>query len=200
MDSRLSKVFQNVDHVFTQEQTNKLVYCRNEDMKLTVKVDAMLALINNDPVKYKDLEKIIIEDTLAFIKAERSSIIGIALFNKMVYVDQGPYAVGFLEYTKVAEYASIHVDEYCAWVNMYRDKMKSFVMPILSQFLGNALVRSELKTLQAQRYDIAKQNFRDMGKPAPEGTVKELAAKYGKSISEIRRMKAEGRLGELTQE
>ncbi|QXN68699.1 hypothetical protein [Pseudomonas phage PA7] len=200
MDSRLSKVFQNVDHVFTQEQTNKLVYCRNEDMKLTVKVDAMLALINNDPVKYKDLEKIIIEDTLAFIKAERSSIIGIALFNKMVYVDQGPDAVGFLEYTKVAEYASIHVDEYCAWVNMYRDKMKSFVMPILTQFLGNALVRSELKTLQAQRYDIAKQNFRDMGKPAPEGTVKELAAKYGKSISEIRRMKAEGRLGELTQE
>ncbi|MFO5854845.1 hypothetical protein, partial [Klebsiella pneumoniae] len=66
MDSRLSRVFQNVDHVFTQEQTNELVNRRNEDMLLTVQVDDMLALIHNDHVKYRDLVKIIIEDTIAF--------------------------------------------------------------------------------------------------------------------------------------
>ncbi|MFO5890468.1 hypothetical protein ACLBSJ_32120 [Klebsiella pneumoniae] len=51
MDSRLSRVFQNVDHVFTQEQTNELVNRRNEDMLLTVQVDDMLALIHNGHVK-----------------------------------------------------------------------------------------------------------------------------------------------------
>ncbi|AAL82914.1 hypothetical protein FOPPYZMZ_CDS0032 [Pseudomonas phage 9Ps-7B] len=135
MDSRLSRVFQNVDHVFTQEQTNELVNRRNEDMLLTVQVDDMLALIHNDHVKYRDLVKIIIEDTIAFIKAERLSLIGIGLFNKMVYVDQGPDAVGFLEYIKVAEYTSTHVDESNAWVNMYRNKIKTFMLPILSQLL-----------------------------------------------------------------
>ncbi|USL86601.1 hypothetical protein CDGHABPJ_00143 [Pseudomonas phage OMKO1] len=135
MDSRLSRVFQNVDYVFTQEQTNELVNRRNEDMLLTVKVDDMLALIHNDHVKYKDLEKIIIEDTIAFIKAERLSLIGVGLFNKMVYIDQGPDAVGFLEYIKVAEYTSTHVDESNAWVNMYRNKIKTFMLPILSQLL-----------------------------------------------------------------
>lgn len=34
--------------------------------------------------------------------------------------------------------------------------------------------------------------------PAPEGTVKELAARYGKSLSEIRRLKAAGELHTLT--
>ncbi|WWV94314.1 hypothetical protein KEN51_CDS0024 [Pseudomonas phage vB_Pae10145-KEN51] len=200
MDSRLSKVFQNVDHVFTQEQTNELVNRRNEDMMLTVKVDAMLALIKNDAVKFKDLETLIINDAIDFITAERASDIALGLFNKMVYQDVGPDAVGLLEYAKAAEYMCTHVDESCAWVNTYRDKLKSFMVTFTSQCIGNALVRSELKTLQHQRYNIAKQNFRDMNKPVPEGTVKELAKMYGKSISEIRRMKAEGRLGELTQE
>lgn len=43
----------------------------------------------------------------------------------------------------------------------------------------------------------AKTDFKAMNKPAPEGTVKELAAKYGVSLSEIRRRKQEGTLHEL---
>lgn len=46
--------------------------------------------------------------------------------------------------------------------------------------------------------DKAKRDsFNSQHKPAPEGTVKELAAKYGKSLGEIRRLKAEGLLHTL---
>jgi hypothetical protein len=40
--------------------------------------------------------------------------------------------------------------------------------------------------------------FNSQHQPAPEGTVKELAARYGKSIGEIRKLKAEGLLHTLT--
>jgi hypothetical protein len=44
----------------------------------------------------------------------------------------------------------------------------------------------------------SRQQFNSQHLPAPEGTVKELAAKYGKSLSEIRKLKAEGLLHTLT--
>ena len=40
-------------------------------------------------------------------------------------------------------------------------------------------------------------SFNSQHQPAPEGTVKELAAKYGKSIGEIRKLKAAGELHTL---
>ena len=46
----------------------------------------------------------------------------------------------------------------------------------------------------------SRQQFNSQHQPAPEGTVKELAAKYGKSIGEIRRLKAEGLLHTLNQQ
>lgn len=42
------------------------------------------------------------------------------------------------------------------------------------------------------------QDFKKMNQPAPEGTVSEIAEKYGISKSEVRRLKKEGRLQELT--
>lgn len=45
----------------------------------------------------------------------------------------------------------------------------------------------------------AVRNFRDMSKPAPEGTVDELATRYGVSKSAIRTLKREGRLHELAE-
>lgn len=42
--------------------------------------------------------------------------------------------------------------------------------------------------------------FNSQHKPAPEGTVKELAAKYNRSIGEIRKLKAAGELHTLVQE
>jgi hypothetical protein len=52
--------------------------------------------------------------------------------------------------------------------------------------------------LEAERIAIqAKERFRAMSKPAPEGTVRELAEKYGVSIGQVRKLKAENRLHEL---
>lgn len=42
------------------------------------------------------------------------------------------------------------------------------------------------------------QEFKKMNQPAPEGTVGEIAEKYGISKSEVRRLKKEGRLHEIT--
>jgi len=50
-------------------------------------------------------------------------------------------------------------------------------------------IQSEIKTRTA---------FNSMHKPDPEGTVKEISEKYGVSLSEVRRLKREGKLSELT--
>ena len=64
--------------------------------------------------------------------------------------------------------------------------------------LNRALLEEEKRFL-AEAAEKAKTAFKAMHSQAPEGSVKELAAKYNKSISEIRRMKAEGRLHELSE-
>ena len=52
---------------------------------------------------------------------------------------------------------------------------------------------------QKQQAAQVSANFKAQHAPAPEGTVKELAAKYGKSLSEIRRLKNEGLLHTLAE-
>jgi hypothetical protein len=54
-------------------------------------------------------------------------------------------------------------------------------------------MQREVKKREAE----VRANFNSQHKPAPEGTVKELAAKYNKSLSEIRRLKAAGELHTL---
>ena len=52
-----------------------------------------------------------------------------------------------------------------------------------------------------ERAEKAKRDsFNSQHAQAPEGSVKELAAKYGKSIGEIRKLKAAGQLHTLTQQ
>lgn len=53
--------------------------------------------------------------------------------------------------------------------------------------------REEEERKEKQKRD----SFNSQHKPAPEGTVKELATKYGKSIGEIRKLKAAGELHTL---
>lgn len=79
------------------------------------------------------------------------------------------------------------------------ERMKQFWRNRLERALTHEARQEELRMRREHEAKVAKVSaaFKDMNKPAPEGTVKELAAKYGKSISEIRRMKAEGRLSEL---
>lgn len=68
--------------------------------------------------------------------------------------------------------------------------------PMRSLFMDEGFRRRD-RGHESQALSKAKANFKSMHKPAPEGTVKELAAKYGVSLSEIRRRKQEGTLHEL---
>ncbi|WP_338923991.1 hypothetical protein V0M98_37895 (plasmid) [Pseudomonas silesiensis] len=57
--------------------------------------------------------------------------------------------------------------------------------------------RDRLQQEAKQREAQTRSAFNAQHKPAPEGTVKELAQKYNKSLSEIRRLKAAGELHTL---
>jgi len=60
-------------------------------------------------------------------------------------------------------------------------------------------LRADQKRAEQKKAEQREQ-FLSQHKPAPEGTVKELAAKYGKSLSEIRKLKAAGLLHTLDQQ
>ncbi len=103
------------------------------------------------------------------------------------------------------------------WAQEAVTKQAEFLMPFIDQetmeqitalmrvpnkptVLGMRDWRNSLKAdlRRAEEKKVERRNqFNSQHKPAPEGTVKELAAKYGKSLSEIRRLKAEGLLHTL---
>lgn len=64
---------------------------------------------------------------------------------------------------------------------------------------ASSILASDPGHIASVKKQEAANNFRAMNNPAPEGTVAELAAKYGKSKSEIRRLKASGLLHTLEQ-
>lgn len=57
----------------------------------------------------------------------------------------------------------------------------------------------EQKAEAARMTKQVNERFQAMSTPAPEGTVRELAEKYGVSIGHVRKLKAENRLHELIQ-
>jgi hypothetical protein len=76
--------------------------------------------------------------------------------------------------------------------------LKNWLRSILQQ-----AINEESRMIEAQM----RQNFQDLvaqqkeaSKPHAQGTVAELAAKFGVSKSEIRRLKADGKLDEFIQE
>lgn len=92
---------------------------------------------------------------------------------------------------------------------MLTDEVANRVLNNLKLYIRNTVqgvVNEEARRLEhEQRLEadrIAKQvkeRFRAMSQPAPEGTVRELAEKFGVSIGYVRKLKAENRLHELTQ-
>jgi hypothetical protein len=81
------------------------------------------------------------------------------------------------------------------------ERMKNIFRNLLKNAI-NAAAREEAQAevrRQKQAFNEMKNKFNAMHKPAPEGTIRELAAKYNKSIGEICRLKAEGRLHELVE-
>lgn len=61
------------------------------------------------------------------------------------------------------------------------------------------ILASDPNHIAAIKQQEAANSFRSMNKPASEGTVAELAEKYGKSKSEIRRLKAANLLHTLAE-
>ena len=64
---------------------------------------------------------------------------------------------------------------------------------------GFEMFEARQKRVEAQ-LKSQRDQFNTQHAPAPEGTVKELAAKYGKSLGEIRKLKAAGLLHTLTEQ
>uniref|UniRef100_A0AB39CDP7 Uncharacterized protein n=1 Tax=Pseudomonas phage HRDY3 TaxID=3236930 RepID=A0AB39CDP7_9VIRU len=117
------------------------------------------------------------------------------------------------------EFATSLLDEAKDWAMEAVKKRVDQIMPFLDQatmeqmlqlmrvpnkptVLGMQDWRESLRADQkrAERKALEqRQQFNSQHAPAPEGTVKELAARYGKSIGEIRKLKAEGLLHTLAQ-
>lgn len=110
-------------------------------------------------------------------------------------------ALYFSENKKFAETEEEIMNEQMdAWLK----EAKSRIMNIVS--IG---IRIETRRDEQRQYHQDKQAkkqqeintrtaFNSMHKPDPEGTVKEISEKYGVSLGEVRRLKREGRLSELT--
>lgn len=81
------------------------------------------------------------------------------------------------------------------------ERLKNFLkLSVQSAF--NQLAREDARNEKREKLQQAhntRQNFNKMHKPAPEGTVDELAKKYGVSKSHVRNLKRENRLHELTE-
>ena len=92
---------------------------------------------------------------------------------------------------------------------MLSDEVANRVLTNLKLYIRNTVqgvVNEEARRLEREQRlqaehiaQQAKERFRAMSKPAPEGTVRELAEKYGLSIGQVRKLKAENRLHELTE-
>lgn len=60
--------------------------------------------------------------------------------------------------------------------------------------------RRSRKSAQQLQFEKTATQFRAMNQPAPEGTVAEMAERYGLSKTQVRLLKRENRLHELTQQ
>lgn len=80
------------------------------------------------------------------------------------------------------------------------DKLKNTLRDIINRAINNISSLEKEKALREAKvaFNNAANNFKSMSKPAPEGTVDELAKKHNVSKSHIRMLKRENRLHELT--
>lgn len=106
------------------------------------------------------------------------------------------------------------------WAQEHRIKQAEALMPFINpemmQMMAALMRQPEKPTIMKMqdwrdtvRADVKRkeraaqqqrEQFNSQHKPAPEGTVKELAARYGKSLGEIRKLKAAGLLHTLTEQ
>lgn len=79
------------------------------------------------------------------------------------------------------------------------ENLKRFIRNRINGIISQETARLERQQRKevAQMQELAKQRFVGMSKPAPEGTVREIAERHGVSIGVVRKLKAENRLHEL---
>ena len=80
------------------------------------------------------------------------------------------------------------------------NKLKNALRTIINRAVSNLERLGAERSLREAKvaFNNAANNFKAMSKPAPEGTVDELAKKYNVSKSHIRMLKRENRLHELS--
>ena len=81
------------------------------------------------------------------------------------------------------------------------DQLKNHVKMTFQRAINQEEKRlvNEGKRVEKAKAAEVMQSFKSMSKPAPEGTVAELAARYNKSLGEIRKLKRDGLLHTLTE-
>lgn len=172
--------------MFTEKQMEELAVARRYDVGSYDIFE--MALFHDAGVPF--LKHIIMYSFKKMLSGESLDRYAIGLMNKMIYDTEGRDAKGIVERSVLQRLTESDILEAHAYLNVYITKAKEFLEDFSKRFPDHS---------QSVSREETPKKFCFANKPAPEGTVRELAAKYGKSISEIRKLKAAGRLHELAQ-
>jgi hypothetical protein len=107
-------------------------------------------------------------------------------------------ALHLSEFKKVAETEdSIFNEEMDSLLEQLKSQVKMIFQRAINQE-EKRLINEGNRVEKAKSAEVIK-SFKSMNKPSPEGTVAELAALYGKSLGEIRKLKRDNLLHTLTE-
>ena len=105
-------------------------------------------------------------------------------------------ALHLTEFKKVAETENeIFNEEIDSLLEQLKNHVKIAFQNAINQEEKRLI--NESKREEKEKSVKVMNSFKSMSKPAPEGTVAELAARYNKSLSEIRKLKRDGLLHTL---
>lgn len=172
--------------MFTEKQMEELAVARRYDVGSYDIFE--MALFHDGGVPF--LKHIIMYSFKKMLSGESLDRYAVGLMNKMIYDTEGRDAKGIVERSVLQRLTESDIQEAHVYLNVYITKAKEFLEDFSRRFPDHS---------QSVSREETPKKFCFANKPAPEGTVRELAAKYGKSISEIRKLKAAGRLHELAQ-
>lgn len=176
--------------MFTEKQMEELAVARLEDLMCYNGFDVAVFLTETGHTGDIRFLEHMRHSFKKMISGESIGGYAVGLINKMIYDTEGSAAKGILERAVLQRLTESDIQEAHVYLNVYITKAKEFLEDFSRRFPDHS---------QSVSREETSKKFCFANKPAPEGTVRELAAKYGKSISEIRKLKAAGRLHELAQ-
>lgn len=177
--------------MFTEKQMEELAVARRcDEMSYYIFEMALFLMETECDGGVPFLKHIIMYSFKKMLSGESLDRYAVGLMNKMIYDTEGRDAKGIVERSVLQRLTESDIQEAHVYLNVYITKAKEFLEDFSKRFPDHS---------QSVSREETPKKFCFANKPAPEGTVRELAAKYGKSISEIRKLKAAGRLHELAQ-